>query len=71
MDNLTKPIQDALQGVIYLNDKQVRDVIANRRNINGQFRVRHISMPLAAAFSNGRPFVHIQVWHSPKQETLG
>jgi len=26
---------------------------------------------LAAAFSNGRPFVHIQVWYSPKQETLG
>jgi len=71
VDNLTKPIQDALQGVVYLNDKQVRDVIGNRRPINGRFVVRHISMPLAAAFSNGRPFVHIRVWHSPTREELG
>ena len=71
VDNLVKPIQDALQGVVYWNDKQVRDVTGKRRSINGRFRVRHISMPLAAAFSNGRPFVHIRVWHSPKHEELG
>ena len=71
VDDLIKPIQDALQGVVYLNDKQVRDVIGNRRPINGRFRVRHISMPLATAFSNGRPFVHVRVWHSPKREELG
>ena len=35
VDNLLKPIQDALQGVAYVNDKQVTDVIANRRNIKG------------------------------------
>ncbi|MBV8613826.1 MAG: RusA family crossover junction endodeoxyribonuclease [Acetobacteraceae bacterium] len=71
VDNLIKPIQDALQGVVYVNDKQVRDVTGKRRPIAGRFKVRYISMPLAAAFSNGRQFVHIQVWHSPKREELG
>ena len=71
VDNLTKPIQDALQGVIYLNDRQVTDTIGNRRNINASFRVRYISLPLASAFSDGRQFVHIRVWRSPRREDLG
>jgi hypothetical protein len=71
VDNLVKPIQDALQGVAYANDKQVTDVIGNRRNIDGSFRVRYISERLAAAFTDGRPFVHIRVWQSPKPEELG
>lgn len=71
VDNLMKPIQDALQGVAYMNDKQVTDVTGNRRDIEGSFRVRYISERLAAAFTDGRPFVHIRVWQSPKREELG
>jgi crossover junction endodeoxyribonuclease RusA len=61
MDNLVKPIQDALQGVVYLNDGKV-DVAGNQRDINGRFHVRYISPPLAAAFTDGSEFVHIRVW---------
>lgn len=71
VDNLVKPIQDALQGVVYINDSQVRDVIGNRRNINASFKIRFMSMVLASAFSDGHPFVHIRVWHSLKREELG
>ena len=69
--NLVKPIQDALQGVVYWNDRQVSDTIGNRRRINGSFVVRYMSMPLAAAFSDGRPFVHIRVFRSLRRQTLG
>lgn len=70
LDNLTKPIQDALQGVVFLNDRQVRDLRGRRRDIDAAYRVRFISKPLAAAFADGRPFVHILVRRSPVTEEL-
>jgi Holliday junction resolvase RusA-like endonuclease len=71
MDNLAKPIQDALQGVVYSNDRQVSDVGGQRREIDGLFRIRYMSPVLAMAFSNGRPIVHIEVWPNPRQENVG
>lgn len=71
LDNLLKPIQDALQGVVYANDRQIRDVVVNRRDINGSYRVRFMSPRLAAAFCNGSQFIHIRLWKSPDQEDLG
>ncbi len=70
-DNLIKPIQDALQGICYSHDKQVKDSTSNWRNINGKFTIRFVSMPLAAAFSDGREFLHIRLWISPVAEDLG
>lgn len=71
MDNLIKPIQDALQGITYVNDRVVKDVTGNWRDIEAPFRVRYISRPLADAFSDGRPFVHIRLWRAPDKEDLG
>jgi len=71
VDNVMKPIQDALQGVVYRDDRQVSDCTGNRRNINSSFVVRYMSMPLAAAFSDGRQFLHIRVWYAPPREELG
>jgi hypothetical protein len=68
VDNLKKPIQDALQTVAYTDDRQVTDSEGRRRDINDAFRVRYISASLALAFSNGTPFVHIEIWANPDQE---
>ena len=70
MDNLVKLIQDALQGVCYPNDDKV-DHTGNWRDINGSFRVRHMSLPLAEAFSNGQEFVHIRLWLAEDEKDLG
>nr|WP_294504201.1 RusA family crossover junction endodeoxyribonuclease [uncultured Rhodopila sp.] len=70
MDNLVKPIQDALQGVCYPHDGRV-DVTGNWRDINGRFRVRYMSPRLAAAFSDGREFVHVRVWRAAGERDLG
>ena len=70
-DNLVKPIQDALQGVFYFNDKQIKDVLCNWRNIDGKFTIRYVSPLLAAAFSNGDEFLHVRGWVSPDSEDLG
>jgi crossover junction endodeoxyribonuclease RusA len=71
MDNLIKPIQDALQGLAYLDDSMVSDVTGNWRDINGRFPVRFMSLPLASAFSDGREFVHIRLWVTPRRRELG
>jgi crossover junction endodeoxyribonuclease RusA len=70
MDNLIKPIQDALQGIVYPNDGKV-DPTGNWRNINASFRVRYMSLPLASAFSDGREFVHVRVWRAAIKRDLG
>lgn len=70
-DNLVKPIQDALQGLAYHNDRQVKDTTCNWRSINGRFTIRHVSLPLAVAFSSGDEFLHIRVWASASIEDLG
>lgn len=70
-DNLMKPIQDALQGIAYFNDHQVKDATSNWRDINGRFNVRFMSMALAVAFSQGDEFLHIRLWISPDTEDLG
>ncbi len=70
-DNLIKPIQDALQGVVYHNDMQIKDAMCNWRNINSKFTVRFVSMPLAVAFSTGDEFLHVRLWTSPEMEDLG
>lgn len=36
MDNIAKPIQDALQGIAYMNDRVVTDVTANWRDIDAR-----------------------------------
>ena len=71
VDNLLKPVQDALQDVAYGNDRQVSDATARRRDVNSAFKVRCMSHALARAFSDGRQFVHIEMWQDPDRETLG
>ena len=71
MDNLLRPIQDALQGIVYVNDRVVKDVAGNWRDIDGRFRLRYIARSLAEAFSDGREFLHIRIWRASGQEDLG
>jgi Holliday junction resolvase RusA-like endonuclease len=66
-DNLLKPIQDALQGILYSNDHQITDTESHKRNIDDPIKVRNIPQVLAMAFSDGRPFVYIEIWHNPDQ----
>ena len=70
-DNPMKPIQDALQEIVYDDDRQVKDASCDWRNINGRFTIRNLALPLAIAFSNGSEFLHIRIWNSPDTEDLG
>jgi hypothetical protein len=60
-DNLRKPVQDAMNQVVYLDDVQVVDGTTHKRSIDGHFRIRGVSLVLLEAFSRSEPFVHVQV----------
>ena len=70
MDNIRKPIQDALQGIVYINDMQVTEGTDRCFDINGPFIARWWSVRLGLAFSDGRPFIHVEIWADPDQEFI-
>ena len=63
LDNLVKPIQDALIGVAYANDIQVVDLVASMRPKAGSDLIR-MSAILAGGFAGNSDFVHIVVDHA-------
>jgi Holliday junction resolvase RusA-like endonuclease len=67
---ITKPIRDALNGVIYVDDYQITDFTCRTRSLNGTFRVKGISEPLAEGFRSGKDFLHILVQMAPDQSLL-
>jgi hypothetical protein len=70
-DNVAKPIADALQGIVLVNDRQIHKLVSNWEDLNGEFRVRYVTPVVAAAFSNGEEFVRIRVWIEPPARDLG
>jgi crossover junction endodeoxyribonuclease RusA len=69
-DNLVKPIQDALNGVVYTDDQQITDTIVRKTDLNGSFRVRGMSPVLAEGFCRGNEFLYIRIESAPSHEEL-
>jgi Holliday junction resolvase RusA-like endonuclease len=70
-DNIVKPVRDALNGVVYVDDYQITDFISRRRNLNASFRIRGMSPELAEGFCLGKEFLHIRVEPAPDPRELG
>ncbi len=69
-DNMIKPIQDALAGLIYRNDRQITDAQTRKTSIDGRFRLRYLSSVYARAFGSGKQFVYIRIEEAPTHEEL-
>ncbi len=69
-DNLAKPIQDALNGLVYLDDRLITDTRLRKTDLNGSFRVRGMSPVLAEGFCRGEEFLHITVELAPDHGDL-
>lgn len=69
VDNIVKPIQDALVGVVYVDDNQIAHSSSKRRDINGSYKVRNVSACILESFSKGKDFVHVKIDnHTPSVE---
>lgn len=70
VDNIPKPILDALKGIVYVDDEQLTDIICRKRDLNGGLRVITPSRVLAEGFSQGSEFLYIVVERTPNQEVI-
>ncbi|MEM6628269.1 MAG: RusA family crossover junction endodeoxyribonuclease [Bacteroidota bacterium] len=61
VDNIIKPIQDALVGIVYEDDDQVQETSARKRDLDGAYRIRGASPLVVQGFLNGVNFLHIKV----------
>lgn len=66
-DNMAKPILDAMQEIVYANDRQVKDAHVEWCDIEGSYRIRYMSPVVAAALSAGKEFVWVRISrHAPR-----
>ncbi|MEH2123511.1 RusA family crossover junction endodeoxyribonuclease [Nostoc sp.] len=70
VDNIVKPIQDALKELAYYDDRQVSDLLVRKRNLSGNFRIENMTSTLAEGFARGNEFLHIVVIDAPNQEVI-
>ena len=70
VDNIIKPIQDALIGLIYEDDSQIVSAKCTKKDINNSYRIRRISPVLAMAFIKGDDFLHIKISLPHNEEVL-
>ena len=68
VDNVPKPILDALNGLVFADDSQVTDMICRKRDLNGELRVPDASRVLLATFRQSEESLHVIVAHAPSQE---
>jgi Holliday junction resolvase RusA-like endonuclease len=70
VDNIVKPIQDAMIGLAYIDDDQITDVLVRKRDLSGNFRVEDITPTLAEGFARENEFLHIVVVNASDQQVL-
>jgi crossover junction endodeoxyribonuclease RusA len=68
IDNIIKPIQDSLKGLVYVDDGQVADVAAHRRHIYGDFDITRCSTELIRAIDLQQDCVYVRVQNSSNLE---
>jgi len=70
IDNILKPILDALIGVVLEDDSVVTDVEIRRRWRRTAFTLNAVSPTLAAGLALGREFVYVALTDAPSQDVL-
>lgn len=70
VDNIVKLIQDAMIGLVDVDDNQITDVIVRKRNLSGSFKIENMTSTLAEGFARRNEFLHIFVTDAPDQEVL-
>lgn len=70
VDNLPKLILDALKGLVLADDRQVSDLLVQRRPLGGPYIVSMPSPELIRGITLGREFLHIVIATPPSGAEL-
>lgn len=65
VDNIAKPMHDALKGLVFADDGQITDSVVRRRDLRGTYTVRALTPVLAGALDGGREFLYVAVSTAP------
>jgi hypothetical protein len=68
VDNIAKPIQDALKGLVYIDDDQIIDILVSKRDRLGNLRIDNRAAILAEGFARGNDFLYIAVTSASEEE---
>lgn len=68
VDNIPKPILDALNGLVYSDDSQVSDILCRRRDRRRELRIQNASPMLLDCIDKPGQFLDITVDNAPSQE---
>ncbi|MCW3054238.1 MAG: crossover junction endodeoxyribonuclease RusA [Chthonomonadales bacterium] len=69
-DNMVKPIQDALNGLVYVDDNLIVDTTIRKTDLNGSFKLHGLSRVLAEGFIRNREFIYVRVEEALDHEEL-
>ena len=68
VDNVPKPILDALSGLVYSDDSQVTDLLCRKRDLNAGLRFHDPSPDVLAMIGRSEQFLHVVVGGALSQE---
>ena len=70
LDNLAKPVLDALKGLVNEDDGQVTDIAMRKRDMTRDLRILTPSPVLLDALRRGGEFLHVLVEQAPDQQLV-
>ena len=68
VDNIPKPILDALKGTIFSDDAQVFDLLCRKRDINEDLQIQNPSPELIEYLQESKQALHISVTEALNRE---
>ena len=67
IDNLPKPVLDALEGLIFIDDNQFTDAVCRIRPLEAELGEQVLTPVLAEGFELGQEFVYVRIEDAPQQ----
>jgi crossover junction endodeoxyribonuclease RusA len=64
-DNMVKPIRDAMNGLVYVDDSQISYSETIHVSIDAPIKLRRASAVLLAAYSRGDEFLYVRIDDAP------
>ncbi len=61
IDNIAKPILDALNLLVYIDDRQITDLIIRKRLLYPSLDNENLSPTIALALTENQPFISVKV----------
>ena len=70
VDNMPKPVLDALKGIVNDDDRQVSDLLCRKRELSEELLIQNPSTTLLDSLRDGRPLLHVRVAEAITQEIM-